>query len=212
MARVAVNEANRDLARATLDKTEVRAPFDGVVVLKDAEVGEVVSPNSQGGNSRGSVVTMVDFASLEVQVDMPETSLHAVAVGGAANIYLDAFPEIAYRGRVERIWPTANRQKATVEVRASFLEPDEKLRPEMGVRVVFTPPEAPPVDPAQDEGELVLIPSSCVVRIDARPGVFELEARRGTLARDRARRSARRAGDRDARPERRRAAGGSAAF
>jgi RND family efflux transporter MFP subunit len=180
LARVAVGEANRDLAQATLDKTEVRAPFDGVVVLKDAEVGEVVSPNSQGGSSRGSVVTMVDFDSLEVQVDMPETSLHAVAVGGAANIYLDAFPEIAYRGRVERIWPTANRQKATVEVRATFLAPDDKLRPEMGVRVVFTPRGAKqagdgPVDPAQPQGDLVLIPSSCVVRIETRPGVFELE-------------------------------------
>jgi len=102
-----------------------------------------------------------------------------VAVGGAANIYLDAFPEVAYRGRVERIWPTANRQKATVEVRATFLEPDDRLRPEMGVRVVFPAPEANPAGdaagPTQDEGELVLIPSSCVVRIDTRPGVFELE-------------------------------------
>jgi multidrug resistance efflux pump len=107
-------------------------------VLKDAEVGEVVSPNVQGGSSaRGSVVTMVDFASLEVQAEVPETSLAAVVVGRGASIYLDAFPEKAYAARVDRIWPTANRTKATVEVRVAFLERDERLRPEMGVRVVF---------------------------------------------------------------------------
>lgn len=136
-AAVAVASAARDLAQATLDKTEVRAPFDGVVVLKDAEVGEVVSPNSQGGNSRGSVATMVDFASLEVQVEMPERTIAAVAVGAAARIFLDAFPDHAYAGEVTRIWPTANRSKATIEVRVRFREPDERLRPEMGARVVF---------------------------------------------------------------------------
>ena len=175
VARVAVNEADRDLARATLDKTEVRAPFDGVIVLKNAEVGEVVSPNSQGGSSRGSVVTMVDFDSLEVQVDMPETSLQAVALDGGASIYLDAFPKTRYLGRVERIWPTANRQKATVEVRVAFLEPDHRLRPEMGVRIVFSNEEQAEDLPEQGGKDLVLIPARCVVRIDERPGVFEVE-------------------------------------
>ena len=93
-ARVVVAQAMRDQAAATLDKTFVRAPFDGIVVLKDAEVGEVVSPNVQGGsNARGSVVTMVDFASLEVQAEVPETSLAAAVIGRRATIYLDAFPD-----------------------------------------------------------------------------------------------------------------------
>ena len=71
-ARVDERRAARDLAKATLDKTEIRAPFDGIVVLKDAEVGEVVSPNSQGGsNARGSICTMVDRESLEVQAEVP---------------------------------------------------------------------------------------------------------------------------------------------
>ena len=83
-------------AKATLDKTEVRAPFDGIVVLKDAEVGEVVSPNVQSGsNARGSV-TMVDFASLEVEAEVPETSLSAVVIGRPATIYLDAFSDVPY--------------------------------------------------------------------------------------------------------------------
>lgn len=161
-------------ARATLDKTEVRAPFDGVVVLKDAEVGEVVSPNSLGGNSRGSVVTMVDFASLEAQVELPETSLGSVELGSPATIFLDAFPERAYAGSVERIWPTANRQKGTIELRVVFDRPDECLRPEMGVRVVFA--RAPEPALAGDaEPQTVLLSSSALVTIEGTRGVFVLE-------------------------------------
>ena len=131
--------AIRDLARATLDKTIVRAPFDGVVVLKDAEVGEVVSPNALGGQSRGSVATMVDFSTLEVQVELPETSLDSVEVGRSAEVYLDAFSTERFEGTVARIWPTANRQKATIEVRVRLETIDPRMRPEMGVRVVFPP-------------------------------------------------------------------------
>ncbi len=138
-ASIATLAANRDLAQATLDKTYVRAPFDGVVVLKDAEVGEVVSPNALGGQSRGSVATMVDFSTLEVQVELPETSLGSVQVGLTAEVYLDAFSKERFEGTVERIWPTANRQKATVEVRVGLTTIDPRMRPEMGVRVVFPP-------------------------------------------------------------------------
>ena len=175
-ARVPVSEAVLDGALATLSKTEVRAPFDGVIVLKDAEVGEVVSPNALGGGSRGSVVTMVDFSSLEVQVEVPETSLAAVTVGAPVRTYLDAFPEAPYSGRVQRIWPTANRQKATVEVRASFDAPDELLRPEMGVRVVFGDADAEPLAEQRTASEpAILIPTDSVVRKDGASGVFVLE-------------------------------------
>lgn len=171
--RVKVAEAAVVLARATLDKTAVRAPFDGVVVLKDAEVGEVVSPNVQGGsNARGSVVTMVDFATLEVQAEVPETSLAAVSKGAPATIFLDAHPEQGYRGRVDRIWPTANRTKATVEVRVVFDQPDERLRPEMGVRVVFGSSDRAPTDPEQ---RVLLIPDAALVTREGRQGVFVLE-------------------------------------
>lgn len=175
IAREAAAAAALARAKATLDKTIVRAPFDGVVVLKDAEVGEVVSPNSQGGSSaRGSVVTMVDFASLEVQADVPETSLAAVRKGGRARIYLDAFPEDVYEGRVDRIWPTADRQKGTVEVRVVFDTPDERLRPEMGVRVVFLEGDAPAE--AADAGPTgPRVPESATVREGDRTGVFVLE-------------------------------------
>lgn len=171
-ALVAVKAAERDQARATLDKTEVRAPFDGVVVLKDAEVGEVVSPNAVGSQSRGSVATMVDPRTYEVQVEVPETNLAAVELGALALIFLDAYPEHAYEGTVLRIWPTANRQKATVEVRVGFAEPDARLRPEMGARVVFRA-EAMPASAATPAR--ILLPRSAIVTIQGQAHVFVLE-------------------------------------
>lgn len=171
-ARVEVAKANVDHARATLMKTEIRAPFTGIVVLKDADVGEVVSPNVAGGaSSRGSVVTMVDIDSLEVQAEVPETSLRAVRIGGPVRIFLDADPERPYEGKVDRIWPTANRQKATIEVRAVFAKRDDVLRPDMGVRVVFLPEDAVEEAPATAEPEM-LVPGKSLVRRKGETGVF----------------------------------------
>lgn len=167
-AALDVLQASLELAQATLDKTAVRAPFDGIVVLKDAEVGEVVSPNSQaGGSARGSVVTMVDFNSLEVQAEVPETTIAEVRIGAPVRVFLDAFPGIPYTGRVDRIWPTADRQKATIEVRGIFDAPDERLRPEMGVRVVFLA-EEPTDSPAsaaasESPNSWLLVPASAIV-------------------------------------------------
>jgi HlyD family secretion protein len=173
-AGIAAAMTSRDLAQATLEKTAVRAPFDGIVVLKDAEVGEVVSPNSQGGGSaRGSVVTMVDFATLEVQAEVPETSIANVKLGGEARIYLDAYPEKPYAGRVDRIWPTANRTKATVEVRVTFAERDDRLRPEMGVRVVFVEPAKSGAEAKADPK--ILVPITAIVRREDKTHVFLVE-------------------------------------
>ena len=169
--------AARDQAKATLDKTDVRAPFDGVVVLKDAEVGEVVSPNVQGGgNARGAVCTMVDFDSLEVQANVPETTLASVTVGAPADVFLDAFPDITYPGTVDRIWPTADRQKATVEVRVKLNRKDDRLRPEMGVRVVFRKLDEQPTNtnPTASSRQ-ILIPLEAVVQIAGKSGSFLIE-------------------------------------
>jgi RND family efflux transporter MFP subunit len=177
-ARVPVAQARLEQAQATLSKTVVRAPFDGIVVLKDAEVGEVVSPNSQGGNSRGSVVTMVDFASLEVQVDLPETSLGRVFEGQSAAVFLDAFSDERLDGVVSRIWPTASRQKSTVEVRVRFATIDSRVKPDMGARVVFGAPErdaAAANEPQRDVGAIVL-PESCFRGGGAERTVFVHEA------------------------------------
>lgn len=180
--RVAETKAQRDgmlaavkFAEAALDKTYVRAPFDGVVVLKDAEIGEVVSPNSQaGGSARGAVATMVDFASLEVQAEVPETTIAQVKLGSPAQIFLDAYPDHGYSGVVDRIWPTARKQTATIEVRVRIEDPDDKLRPEMGVRVVFTE-QKPEVAPDSEVDDALQLPADALVRVDGKDGVFVLE-------------------------------------
>ncbi len=173
-ARAGSRESELAQAQAALEKTYVRAPFDGIVISKEAEVGEVVSPNSQGGsNARGSVATMVDFSSLEAQAEVPETSLAAVRIGAPARIYLDAFPEQPYEGRIDRIWPAADRQKATVEVRVAFNQLDERLRPQMGVRVVFLTEAA-----AAQEGliqNVLLVPATSLVKQDNSTSVFVFE-------------------------------------
>ncbi len=146
-ARVASISASIQEIEARIDKSTVYAPFSGVVVEKNAELGEVVSTVG-GTNSRGSVATLVDWATLEVQIELAQTTLEAARIGAPVLIYLDAYPEQGYRGRIRQIWPTADRAKATVELRAEFLERDEKLLPQLGVRVVFVPEsEANPAPP-----------------------------------------------------------------
>jgi HlyD family secretion protein len=179
---VAVSRTGRDAAAAAvrqataaLDKMDVRAPFDGIVVLKDAEVGEVVSPNSQGGsNARGSVCTMVDFDSLEVQANVAETALPSVVVGAKVDCYLDLMPSRRYPGVVDRIWPTADRQRATVEVRIKLLERDDLLRPELGARIVFRG-EAGADAPEIAGKPAILVPAEALVLIRGQEGVFVLE-------------------------------------
>ncbi|MGA1489140.1 MAG: efflux RND transporter periplasmic adaptor subunit [Planctomycetota bacterium] len=150
-----VARAQREGTRAILDEIEVRidkssvyAPFDGIVVEKNAEVGEIVSSVGAGANSRGAVATLVDFESLEVQVELAQSSLAAAREGAPVRIELDAWKDRSYPGRVRQVWPTADRQKATVELRAVFLERDERILPELGVRVTFIADEelggAPP--------------------------------------------------------------------
>ncbi|MFT4543249.1 MAG: RND family efflux transporter MFP subunit, partial [Planctomycetota bacterium] len=181
-SQIAIAEAARDLAQATLAKTYVRAPFDGVVTNKEAEVGEVVSPNSQGGSrARGSVVTMVDLDTLEVQSDVPETTLSSIRVGGDALVYLDAFPNDPYAARVDRVWPTADRQKATVEVRVAFEKRDDRLRPEMGVRIVFLRDDSSLDAEATPSAPATLVSNDAVVRRGGKEVVFVLEGGRAHL-------------------------------
>jgi RND family efflux transporter MFP subunit len=141
-----------------IDKSSVFAPFAGVITAKNAEVGEVVSSIASGINTRGSVATLVDFETLEVQVELAQSSLRAARVGADVSVTLDAWPDHAYPGRVRQIWPTADRQKATEELRVEFLERDEHILPGMGVRVVFVP------EGRSDDGAAMLtIPERTVV-------------------------------------------------
>lgn len=170
-ARARVSSARAALAETEvrIDKSSVYAPFDGIVIEKNAEVGEVVSSVSTGTSSRGAVATLVDFSSLEVQVELAQSALGAARPGAPMSIVLDAYPEKSYPGRVRQIWPTADRQKATVELRVEFLERDERILPDLGVRVTFLGEEE-----TAGVAPRVLIPESAVFGAP-RTSVFLLE-------------------------------------
>src|SRR5207302_6249228 len=119
------------------------APFSGTVLRKDAEVGEIVAPSSAGGGlTRTAIVTMADLSTLEVEVDVNEAYIAQVQNGQAARITLDAYPDTSFSGRVRQVVPTADRQKATVQVKVAIVERDPRMLPEMGARVDFLEPEA----------------------------------------------------------------------
>jgi HlyD family secretion protein len=138
-----VAQAAVALAEANLRDTLVRAPFDGIVTVKVAQVGEVVAPSAAGGGStRTGIMTIVDMSSLEVQVDVSENYIERVEAGGAAIIHLDAYPDLDIPGSVIAIIPTADQSKGTVAVRVAIKTKDSRILPQMAARVSFmTAPE-----------------------------------------------------------------------
>ncbi len=147
VARVESAQAGLKFAQASLDNTLVRAPFTGTVLRKEAEVGEVVAPSVGGGLTRGAVVTMADLTTLEVEVDVNEAYIARVTKDQAARIMLDAYPDTSFKGEVRQVVPTADRQRATVQVKVSILDHDPRILPEMGARVDFLEPERPRSEP-----------------------------------------------------------------
>jgi RND family efflux transporter MFP subunit len=161
---VQVAAANLALAERNLDDTVVRAPFAGVVTVKAAQEGEMVSPISAGGGfTRTGIGTLVDMASLEVEVDVSENFINRVAPGQTATVRLNAYPEWSIPARVEAIIPTADRAKATVKVRVAFDAADARILPEMGVRVAFLEGARDASAPAALAGQRPLVvPSDAV--------------------------------------------------
>jgi RND family efflux transporter MFP subunit len=136
-ARIQSAQAGRRFAQANLENTVIRAPFTGTVLRKEAEVGEVVAPSVGGGLTRGAVVTMADLTTLEVEVDVNEAYIGRIRSRQPAKITLDAYPDTSFRGDVRQVVPTADRQRATVQVKVSILDRDPRIFPEMGARVDF---------------------------------------------------------------------------
>lgn len=133
-----VSQAAVALAQSNLRDTLVRAPFDGVVTVKVAQVGEVVAPSAAGGgDTRTGIVTIVDMDSLEVQVDVSENYIERVQVGAPVVIHLDAFPDWDIPGAVIAIIPTADQSKGTVQVRVAIKTKDPRILPQMASRVAF---------------------------------------------------------------------------
>jgi len=143
--QVAAAESRIAVAQQAVDNCTIRAPFAGIVVSKDAQVGEMVSPISAGGGfTRTGIATIVDMNSNEIEVDVNESYIARVVPGQQVTATLDAYPDWRIPCKVRTVIPTADRQKATVKVRISFLKLDPKILPDMGVKVAFLEEEPPP--------------------------------------------------------------------
>ena len=136
-AQVVVAEREVAQWKQQLDDTIVRAPFAGIVIAKNAQPGEMISPMSAGGFTRTGICTIVDMSSLEIEVDVNESYINRVEAGQRVAATLDSYPESQIPSKVIAIIPTADRQKATVKVRVGFDQLDRRILPDMAVKVAF---------------------------------------------------------------------------
>ena len=163
-------EARIRMVEAQLEYTSIRSPFEGLVISKDAEVGETVAPAIFGGTStRGSVVTIVDPNSLEVEVDINESDIAKITPGLTAEVTLDALPNEKLPAEVRKIVPTADRQKATVKVKVRFNEIDSRILPDMNAKVTFMQRQE---TSAKTEASRVTVPKAAVQQRDGKSTVF----------------------------------------
>lgn len=163
-------------AEVAVDNTRIIAPFDGTVLKKNADVGEIVAPLAGAASSRAAVVTIADMSSLEVDADVSEANIIRVASEQQCEITLDAYPQQRYRGFVTKIVPTADRAKATVLVKIRFDGYDERVLPEMSAKVTFLTigykADAASVEP------LLTVPASAVANRSGRQVVYQVDGGR----------------------------------
>jgi RND family efflux transporter MFP subunit len=136
-AMVSAAEAALKAADVSLEYTLVRAPFDAVILTKNADVGDIVTPLGAAANAKASVVSVADMGSLKVEADVSESNLEQVKLGQPCEIQLDAIPGVRFKGKVHMIVPTADRTKATVLVKVGFIDNDPRVLPEMSAKVAF---------------------------------------------------------------------------
>jgi RND family efflux transporter MFP subunit len=166
-----VAQASLEVARRNQDDTVVRAPFDGIVTVKAAQPGEMVSPLSAGGGfTRTGIGTMVDMDSLEVEVDVGESFIERVRPNQPCEVRLNAYPDQPIPAYVIAIIPTADRSKATVKVRVGFRQKDQRILPEMGARVAFLADNAGAEKKALPAG--FLVPATAISGMGDNAAVF----------------------------------------
>jgi HlyD family secretion protein len=185
-ARAAVNSARAAEAAASaslraaevsVEQTVIRAPFDGVVLTKSANVGDTITPFSQALDTKGAVVTMADMKTLEVEADVSESNLQKVKVGQSVVVELDAVPDARFQGSVNRVVPTVDRAKATIMTKISFQDLDPRILPDMSARVAFLTRSVAP----DERTAHLAVRSAAVSRSGAEQAVFVV--RDGRLAR-----------------------------
>src|SRR5205823_8260399 len=152
--QVAAAQSRIAVAQQSVDNCVIRAPFPGIVVSKDAQVGEMVSPISAGGGfTRTGIATIVDMKSNEIEVDVNESYIARVVPHQKVKATLDAYPDKQLDAKVRTVIPTADRQKATVKVRITFDKLEDFILPDMGVKVAFLEDEPrPSTDRSKDKG------------------------------------------------------------
>ncbi|MCG6538349.1 MAG: efflux RND transporter periplasmic adaptor subunit, partial [Syntrophales bacterium LBB04] len=136
-ATVAAGAAALQGANAAIGYTSIIAPCDGVVLTKNADIGDIVTPIGAAANAKSAVVTIADMDSLQVEVDVSETGIGAIKTGQPCDIHLDAIADTHFRGQVHAIVPTVDRSKATVLVKVRFLDKDPRMLPDMSAKVSF---------------------------------------------------------------------------
>ena len=177
---IVVAERAMAVQRQILEDMQIRAPFDGIVIAKAAQPGEMISPVSAGGGfTRTGICTIVDMNSLEVEVDVNESYINRVFQSQPVQVTLNAYPDYHFPAEVIAIIPAADRNKATVRVRVGFVERDERVLPDMGVRVAFLD-EAQETDP-QPAPLGVLVPKEGYAEDDL--GTFVYVVQEGRVAR-----------------------------
>ncbi|HMK42712.1 MAG TPA: efflux RND transporter periplasmic adaptor subunit, partial [Dissulfurispiraceae bacterium] len=170
-AGVAAAKANLQSARVAVGYALLRAPFDAVVLTKNADIGDIVSPLSAAIGAKAAVVTIADLGSLLVEVDVSESNIQKVRIGQPCEIMLDALSDKRFRGEVAMVVPTADRTKASVMVKVRFLENDTRVLPEMSAKVAFL--ERPVA--AGEEAPLIVLKPFSILKRGARSIVFQVK-------------------------------------
>jgi RND family efflux transporter MFP subunit len=170
LSQIKAAEAGVRGGQVAMGYTLIRAPFDGVILTKNADVGEVVAPFGSSINAKAAVVTMADLGSLIVEADVSETNLEKVKKGQPCEIQLDSLPGMRFAGEVHMIVPTADRSKATVLTKVKFLEKDERVLPEMSAKVAFLTRQT-----TKEERPKVAIPPSALVDQKGKTWVYRVE-------------------------------------
>ncbi len=160
-------------AEVALENTFIRAPFDGTVLAKNADIGDIVAPFASSASSKGSVVTLADMSSLEVEADVSESYINRVSVGQLCEIVLDAYPNEVYPAKVKKIVPTADRSRATVLTKIAFDKADNKVLPEMSARVNFFMNSE--IKQSHSTEAALVIPKEAVTTRDERRVVFVVD-------------------------------------
>ena len=168
---IGVAEANVRATSVAVEQTLIRAPFDGVVLTKNANVGDIITPFSSAVDSKGAVVNMADMSTLEVEADVSETSLSKITVAQPVEIQLDAFPDLRLLGKVSRIVPTVDRSKATVLVKVEFVEKDKRVLPDMSAKVSFLSRELKP----EERKPVIAVQPVAVVKRDGKDVLFVID-------------------------------------